>query len=172
MHPYFSSDQGGKTGVMPKHNALCPDIHRRGGFFQRRAEGKGQVFGGQDLVLGALVLCKVNFYSLWRHLLSQLFVAKPRRSFGYGCVLRRDLTQNLLPIIQKNLLYKALVYPLEVVAFIDKMTVIPGIPYYFRIAHYYHLFSRPGNSDIQLPVHSFLIFRYNGVELKGRINYC
>ena len=52
---YFSSDQGGKTGVMPKHNALCPDIHRRGGFFQRRAEGKGQVYGGQDLVLGALV---------------------------------------------------------------------------------------------------------------------
>ncbi len=58
----------------------------------------------------ALVLCKVNFYSLWRHLLSQLFVSKPRRSFGYGCVLRRDLTQNLLPIIQKNLLYKALVH--------------------------------------------------------------
>ncbi len=26
-----------------------------GGFFQRRAEGKGQVSGGQDLVLGALV---------------------------------------------------------------------------------------------------------------------
>ncbi len=40
---------------MPKHNALCPDIHRRGGFFQRRAEGKQQVYGGQDLVLGALV---------------------------------------------------------------------------------------------------------------------
>ena len=55
-----------------------------------------------------LVLCKVNFYSLWRHLLSQLFVAKPSRSFGYACVLRRDLTQNLLPIIQKNLLYRAL----------------------------------------------------------------
>ena len=51
---YFSSDQGGKTEVMPKHNALCPDIHRRGGFFQRRAEGKEQVYGGQDLVLGAL----------------------------------------------------------------------------------------------------------------------
>ena len=39
---------------MPKHNALCPDIHRRGGFFQRRAAGKEQVYGGQDLVLGAL----------------------------------------------------------------------------------------------------------------------
>ncbi len=26
---YFSSDQGGKTGVMPKHNALCPDIRQR-----------------------------------------------------------------------------------------------------------------------------------------------
>ena len=51
---YFSSDQGGKTEVMPKHNALCPDIHRRGGFFQRRAEGKEQVYGSQDLVLGAL----------------------------------------------------------------------------------------------------------------------
>ena len=34
---------------------LCPDIRRRGGFFQRRAEGKEQVYGGQDLVLGALV---------------------------------------------------------------------------------------------------------------------
>ena len=33
---------------------LCPDIRRRGGFFQRRAEGKEQVYGGQDLVLGAL----------------------------------------------------------------------------------------------------------------------
>ncbi len=30
------------------------DIRRRGGFFQRRAEGKEQVYGGQDLVLGAL----------------------------------------------------------------------------------------------------------------------
>ncbi len=63
----------------------------------------------KNLLYRALVLCKINFYSLWRHLLSQLFVAKPRRSFGYGCVLRRDLTQNLVPIIQKNLLYKALV---------------------------------------------------------------
>ena len=35
---------------------LCPDIRRRGGFFQRRAEGKEQVYGGQDLVLGALVV--------------------------------------------------------------------------------------------------------------------
>ena len=53
---YFSSDpslrrgfgrqEGGKTGVMPKHNALCPDIHRRGGFFQRRAGGKEQAYGG------------------------------------------------------------------------------------------------------------------------------
>ena len=34
---------------------LCPDIRRREGFFQRRAEGKEQVYGGQDLVLGALV---------------------------------------------------------------------------------------------------------------------
>ena len=33
---------------------LCPDIRRRGGFFKRRAEGKEQVYGGQDLVLGAL----------------------------------------------------------------------------------------------------------------------
>ena len=33
---------------------LCPDIRRRGGFFQRRAEGKEQVYGRQDLVLGAL----------------------------------------------------------------------------------------------------------------------
>ena len=32
------------------------DIRRRGGFFQRRAEGKEQVYGGQDLVLGALVI--------------------------------------------------------------------------------------------------------------------
>ena len=53
---YFSSDpslrrgfgrqEGGKTGVMPQHNALCPDIHRRGGFFQRRAGGKEQAYGG------------------------------------------------------------------------------------------------------------------------------
>ena len=35
---------------------LCPDIRRRGGFFQRRAEGKEQVYGGQDLVLGALAM--------------------------------------------------------------------------------------------------------------------
>ena len=33
---------------------LRPDIRRRGGFFQRRAEGKEQVYGSQDLVLGAL----------------------------------------------------------------------------------------------------------------------
>ena len=33
---------------------LCPDIRRRGGFFQLRAEGKEQVYGGHDLVLGAL----------------------------------------------------------------------------------------------------------------------
>ena len=38
----------------------CPDIRRRGGFFQRRAGGKEQAYGGQDLVLGALAICAIS----------------------------------------------------------------------------------------------------------------
>ena len=47
--------KAGKPELFLSIMHLCPDIRRRGGFFQRRAEGKEQVYGGQDLVLGALV---------------------------------------------------------------------------------------------------------------------
>ena len=59
-----------------------------------------------------LVLRKVNYCGLWRHFLIQLFVAKPRRPDRYrdAYVLRLDLTQNMLPIIPKYLIYTTLVF--------------------------------------------------------------
>ena len=65
---YFSSDQGGKPELCLSIMHLCPDIRRRGGFFQRRAEGKEQVYGGQDLVLVAQGFEEANhFSSFFKH---------------------------------------------------------------------------------------------------------
>ena len=49
--------KAGKPELCRSIMHLCPDIRRRGGFFQRRAEEKEQVYGGQYLVLGALAMC-------------------------------------------------------------------------------------------------------------------
>ena len=52
---YFSSDQGGKTGVMPKHNAFMSRHSSSGRIFPTPSRRKRTSLWGQDLVLGALV---------------------------------------------------------------------------------------------------------------------
>ena len=59
---YFSSDQGGKTRVMPKHNAFMSRHSVVGeDFSNAEQEEKKKFYGDQDLVFGALLSAKVVF---------------------------------------------------------------------------------------------------------------